>query len=196
MESSSPKQAVTTLLHAMRDDRHAVQDELFEIVYDELSRIAQGQLRRERRGHTLSTTALVHEAYLKLVDQTDVDWQDRAHFYAISARAMRQVLVEHARKRNAQKRGGGQRPITLEERLLSADGRAETLLGLDDALTLLAKRDARQAKVVEYRFFGGLTMDEIGALLGVSARTIRRDWAKAKAWLTVHLRGPDDASEG
>jgi RNA polymerase sigma factor (TIGR02999 family) len=158
------------------------------LVYDELRAIAHGQLRRERPDHTLGTTALVHEAYLKLIDQRQADWQDRTHFFSIAARAMRRILIDYARRHVAAKRGGGMRKVALEEAFqLAAGERADELLAIDDALERLAALDARQAKVVEYRFFGGMTEDETAQVLGITSRTVRRDWIKAKGWLQREL---------
>jgi RNA polymerase sigma factor (TIGR02999 family) len=157
------------------------------LVYDELRRIAQRSLRGERRSHTLSATALVHEAYLKLVDQTRVTWQNRAHFYAVAAQAMRRILVNYAEARKAQKRGGGQGLVTFDDELMGTETRAEELVQLDEALTRLKSLSERQASVVEYHFFGGLTHEEIAEVLGVSLPTVRRDWRLAKAWLTREL---------
>lgn len=178
------------LLDVRRNGREAV-DTLYPIVYNELQRIAHAMLRHERDGHTLQTTALVHEAYLRMVDQTRVTWQERAHFCAIAARAMRRILVDHARRKGAKKRGGGRTPLTLEESRIAVQEQADLLLDLDDALTRLASLDERLALVVEYRFFGGLTESETAEVLDVSPRTVRRDWVKAKAWLFMELY-PDD----
>ena len=154
-----------------------------------MRRIARRQLRSERPDHTLNTTALVHEAYLKLVDQTRAEWRDRVHFFAVAAQAMRRILVDHARKHLAAKRGGRQQQVPLEEAVLSIDDRAETLLALDEALTDLARLDERLGRVVECRFFGGLSEEETAEVLGVTARTVRRDWVKAKGWLHAEIYG-------
>jgi RNA polymerase sigma factor (TIGR02999 family) len=187
-------QDITALLHDLRDGDENVVDQLMPVVYDELRGIARRQLRRERPDHTLSTTALVHEAYVRLVDQTLVAWQDRAHFFAVAARAMRRVLVDHARKRTALKRGGKQQPIPLDrlsglgaKAQVSIDAQADLLLSLDEALDRLAVFSDRLARIVELRFFGGMTEEETAEALGVSARTVRRDWVKAKAWLFKEL---------
>ncbi len=163
-------------------------EQLFALIYDELRRIAAGLLRRERPEHTLQPTALVHEAYLKLVDQTRIRWQDRAHFLGIAARAMRQILVDHARGRAAKKRGGGRQRVTLDEGLLAEEGKELELLALDDAMTRLAGFDERAARVVELRIFGGLTVTEIALVLGVSKRTVDGDWSVARMWLARELR--------
>ncbi len=178
---------MTQLLADVRDGERGAFDQLLAAVYDELRQVAQRQMRKEREGHTLNTTGLVHEAYLKLVDQTQVDWRDRAHFFGIASRAMRQILVDHARRRGAQKRGGAWRQTTLEPGELPAEMPAAEVLALDDALDRLDKLDERLRQVVEYRFFGGMTEEEIAEALGITARTVQRDWAKARAWLYKEL---------
>jgi len=158
--------------------------ETFPLVYDELRQVAHRHLEREAEGHTLSTTALVHEAYLRLKDQGSGAFNDRTHFLAVAARAMRRILVDHARRHHAVKRGDGARRVPLESlEGLAVDERADLLVALDDALVRLASLDARQAQVVELRFFGGLTEDETATTLGVGLRTAKRDWAKASSWL-------------
>jgi len=181
-------QDVTGLLQRASDGDPVAFDAVFPIVYEQLRGMAHRQLRRENVGHTLGTTALVHEAYLRLVDQRQSRFQDRAHFFAIAATAMRRILVDHARRHGAAKRGGGARRVPLESvDLLAVDDRADLLVALDAALVRLAGLDPRQAKVVECRFFGGLTEDETAAALGVSPRTVKRDWAKARSWLYADL---------
>jgi RNA polymerase sigma factor (TIGR02999 family) len=190
--------AITELLVAWRGGDQGALDRLFPLVYDQLRRISRRQLGAERAGHTLSTTALVHEAYLKLVDQTRAEWVDRAQFYAVAARAMRRILVDYARRHRAAKRGGDQERVSLDVPDLgqplaeappgAADERADTLIALDDALARLAEVDERLSRVVECRFFGGLTEEETAVVLGVTARTVRRDWVKAKAWLYRAMR--------
>jgi RNA polymerase sigma factor (TIGR02999 family) len=180
---------VTDTLLALRQGDGGAVDRLFPLVYDDLHRIAHRQLRRERPGHTLNTTAIVHEAYLDLVDQTRVEWIDRAHFVGAAAFVMRRVLLEYARAHHAAKRGGGLANVTLDDALLaSADERADTLLVIDDALTRLAAIDPRLARVVECRFFGGLTAAETAETLGITERTVERDWVKAKALLAHSLK--------
>ncbi len=179
---------ITGLLLAWRGGDGGAFDRLFPLVYDELRRIAHRQLVRERPDHTLGTTALVHEAYLKLVDQTRAQLTDRVHFFAVAARAMRRILVDYARRHRAAKRGGAAAAVSLDENTVVADQRADALLALDEALTQLAEIDGRMSHVVEYRFFGGLTEDETADALGVTARTVRRDWVKAKGWLAHTLR--------
>ena len=182
---------VTRLLVAWRSGADGAEDELFAIVYEELRRIARHHLRRERAGHTFGPTALVHEAYLRLVDQTRVEWADRAQFFAIASRMMRRVLVDHARRHRAAKRDGALVQVSLGAELPEsnvADERAATLLAIDDALTRMSAQDERLARVVECRFFAGLTEAETSAALGVTERTIQRDWAKAKELLYAELR--------
>jgi RNA polymerase sigma factor (TIGR02999 family) len=165
-------------------------DKLFAAVYAELRKLAAGFLVRERPGHTLQATALANEAYLRLVDQTRVAWRGRTHFFAVAAQAMRRVLVDHARARNREKRGGGQERVTFVEEAipgLAGECSLEEVVALDEALTKLAKLDARQARLVEQRFFGGLTVEEAAAELGVSQRTAEDDWTHAKAWLNRAL---------
>lgn len=157
------------------------------LVYDELRRLARHLLRDERAGHTLDTTELAHEAYLKLVDQAQLDWHGRAHFFSIAARAMRQILVDHARKRQAQKRGGDRMRTTLSNGHLVWEGSWAELLDLDAALHRLDEMDARLRQVVEYRFFAGMTEAEVADVLDLSKRTVQRDWAKARAWLYKEL---------
>jgi RNA polymerase sigma factor (TIGR02999 family) len=178
---------VTDLLLQLRSGDAAALDRLFPLVYEDLRRVAHRQLSGEREEHTLGTTGLVHEAYLRLVDQTRVEYRDRKHFFALASRAMRQVLVDYARRYRAQKRGGKWRPMTLDEEALPSSERAETVLALDDALSRLADLDARLSQVVECRFFGGLSEDETAEVVGVDPRTVRRDWVKAKKWLSREL---------
>ncbi len=163
-------------------------DLLVPVVYDEMHRLAHHYMRNERADHTMNTTALVHEAYLNLVDQRQVQWQNRAHFFGIAAQAMRRILLMHARKKQAAKRGGGQRAVTLEEGQLAASAQAEELLAIDEALTHLEHLDERLARVVEYRFFGGLTVEETAAVLEISPATVKREWRTARAWLHQNLR--------
>jgi RNA polymerase sigma factor (TIGR02999 family) len=178
---------VTDLLLQLGSGDAAALDRLFPLVYEELRRVAHRQLAGEREEHTLGTTGLVHEAYLRLVDQTRVQYRDRKHFFALASRAMRQVLVDYARRYRAQKRGGNWRPVLLDEAALPSNERAETVLALDDALCRLADLDTRLSQVVECRFFGGLSEEETAEVVGVDARTVRRDWVKAKKWLSREL---------
>jgi RNA polymerase sigma factor (TIGR02999 family) len=156
---------------------------MFPIIYGELHRLAHLQLKREPDGHTLNTTALVHEAYLKLVDIKRVEWQDRVHFLSTAARAMRRILIDYARQHRRERRGGGDRPLTLDEGLVAADHQADTLLALDIALEQLGALNERLVKVVECRYFGGMSEEETAQAMGVNVRTIRRDWVKARGWL-------------
>ncbi|MBW3552430.1 MAG: sigma-70 family RNA polymerase sigma factor [Gemmatimonadetes bacterium] len=179
---------ITGLLLAWRAGDGEALDRLFPLVYHELRRIAHRQLGRERAGHTLGTTALVHETYLKLIDQTRVQWADRAHFFAVAARAMRRILIDYARRHRAAKRGGAAARVELDDATFLADERAHTLIAVDQALTRLSGLDERLVRVVECRFFGGLTEEETAEALGVTPRTVRRDWVKAKGWLYHALR--------
>ena len=174
---------VTRLLHQLHSGDANALDRLYPLVYDELRRAAVRALARERASHTLQATELVHEAYLKLLGPLNVNWQNRAHFLAVAARAMRQILVDHARRRQADKRGGGVEHVTLGDPEADLSLPAEELLALDDALQRLEAVEPRLRTVVEYRFFGGLTEREIAEVLGVTERTVQRDWVKARAWL-------------
>lgn len=185
---------VTRLLLDWRAGDAAALDRLLPLVYDDLHRLARGQFAREPSGHTLQPTALVHEAYLRLVEIRRVAWQDRAHFLALAATVMRRILVSHARKRRAAKRGGAAAPVTLLEEVMGAPGPEVDLLALDEALRTLAELDARQARVVELRYFGGLTIEEAAEALGVSAATVKSDWQMARAWL-FHRLGRGGSSE-
>jgi len=183
------REQITSLLRELPEENNReVVDALVPLIYDGLHAIARRQLDRERADHTLNPTALVHEAYLKLVDQRQVRWQNRAHFYALAARAMRRILVNHARDRLAQKRGGGHVAVTLDEALLPVDLPSADLVALDEALVRLQAQSERPAQVVEYRFFGGLTHEEIAHVLDVSVPTVQRDWRFARAWLSRELR--------
>ena len=171
------------LLNELRSGRHGAIDQLIPLVYDELRAIAHRHLAARGGGGTLSTTVVVHEAYLKLVDQSRAEWQDRTHFLRLASVAMRHVLIDRAKAVAALKRGGGRKPITLEEDKLVGDGQPEDLLELNDALEELARIDPRLAQVVECRFFGGLTEEEIAEALGLTVRSVQRDWAKARMLL-------------
>lgn len=179
--------AVTALLRAWRRGNQAAFERLTPLVYDELRRRARHYLRGERPDHTLRPTALVHEVYLRLVRLDDVEWQDRAHFFALAARQMRRILVDSARARRYRKRGGGAMNVTFTESL-AVSRTSPDLVALDDALDLLAKHDERKSRVVELRFFGGLKNEEIAAALGISTDTVTRDWQMAKLWLRRELR--------
>jgi RNA polymerase sigma-70 factor (ECF subfamily) len=178
----SPHDITDLLLKAGEGDR-AVLEQVFPLVYEELRRLAHGQLQREPEGHTLCTTGLVHEAYLKLVDQTRCGWTSRAHFLAVAAIAMRRIVVDYARRHRSAKRGGMLQRVPLESVDLATEERAALLVALDEALSRLAELDSRQARVVECRFFGGMTEEETAEALGIGLRTAKRDWAKARSWL-------------
>ena len=188
--ASTPPGEVTRLLEAAEAGDSAALDRLVPLVYEDLRRVAHRQLDREGGGHTLQTTGLIHEAYLKIAAGGSVSATSRAHFLAIAARAMRQVLVDYARRRKAAKRGGGVISVTLGDEAQPADASAEDLLALDEALDQL---DARQRQVIECRFFGGMEEKDIAAALGVSERTVRRDWVKARAWLYQSLYPDKDS---
>lgn len=176
-------QNITHLLKEWSEgDQHAL-DRLTPLVYEELRHQAARYLRRERPGHTLQTTALIHEAYLRLIDAKDVRWQSRAHFFAVAANLMRRILVDHARRRDANKRGGSQIRLTFDEVLAVSKNSEVDLLAIDEALDKLAAIDEQQARVVELRFFSGLSVEETAAALGVSPKTVKRDWSVARAWL-------------
>jgi RNA polymerase sigma factor (TIGR02999 family) len=182
-----PSGDITDLLHAWgKGDPEALQV-LFARVYDELQRLAHRQLRAERAGHTLDTGALVHEAYFRLVDLDPALWQNRDHFFAMAARAMRQVLVGYARMRNAQKRGGGGTVVTLDDNLARVDPRTDDVLAIDEALQRLQQLEPRYVQVVECRLFAGLTVEETATALEISAATVKRDWTLARAWLNREL---------
>lgn len=174
---------VTVLLQQWRDGDQAALDALTPIVYDELRRLAASYLRRERDGHTLQPTALLHEAYVKLANQQDKDWKNRAHFFGVAAHLMRQILVDHARGRNREKRGAGMAKVQLNEALDASQERPEILVQLDDALNELAKFDERKAKVVEMRFFAGMSVEETAEALSISVATVGREQRMAEAWL-------------
>jgi RNA polymerase sigma-70 factor (ECF subfamily) len=179
---------VSGLLRAWGDGDRAALDRLTPIVYDELRRLASYYMRGERPGHSLQATALVNEAYMRLVDYKGMQWQNRAHFFAVSAQLMRRILVEHARRHNL-KRGGGVQHVSLDETAIVGGDRATDLVALDDALGALAQFDARKVQVVEMRFFGGLSVEETAEVLKVSSVTVMRDWSTAKAWLYRELSG-------
>lgn len=178
---------VTTLLRAWSRGDQRARDQLTPLVYDELRRRARHYLRAERPDHTLSPTALVHEVYLRLVNLENVEWQERTHFFALAARQMRRILVDSARSRKSQKRGAGAVNVTMDE-AFAVSARHPDLVSLDDALSALAAQDERKARVVELRFFGGLTNEEIASELGISTDTVTRDWQIAKLWLRRELR--------
>lgn len=179
---------VTHLLHELKKGNKEAEGLLIPLVYKELHRIAAGYLRREAAGHSLQPTALVHEAYLRLTNVQEIDWQTRSHFFAVAATIMRHILVDHARISQARKRGGGWDAVSLNEAILPSPERAPEILALDEALSRLGILDKRQAKIVELRFFAGMTEEETGDVLGISPRTVKRDWRVAKAWLFKELR--------
>jgi RNA polymerase sigma factor (TIGR02999 family) len=175
---------VTQLLLDWSDGDKAALDKLMPLVYQELRRLARYYMRRERAGHTLQTTALVNEAYLRLVDYKRMRWQDRAHFLAVAAQAMRRILIEHARSRQSARRGGAEaRKVSLDEAAVLADEQAAEMIALDDALTSLAALDPRKGRVVELRYFGGLEIEETAEVLGISPATVKREWSTARLWL-------------
>jgi RNA polymerase sigma-70 factor (ECF subfamily) len=190
----SPRE-VTQLLVDWRNGNQSALDGLLPLVYDELHRLAHNYMGRERPGHTLQTTALVNEAYMRLVNQNQVDWQSRAHFFANAAQVMRHLLVDYARRRKYAKRGGSARQITLDETALVSQERDTDLIALDEALERLAAIDLRKSRIVELRYFGGLSVEETSEVLAVSVITVKREWLKAKAWLYRELsqENHDDA---
>lgn len=174
---------LTELLRDWRQGDRTALDRLTPLVYDEIRRIAHRYMDRERQGHTLQTTALINEAYLRLLGQQQVNWNSRTHFYAVVAQVMRHVLIDHARSRLYLKRGGEAQRVPFDEATLMSTERATELIALDEALNILAELDARKARVIELRYFGGFSLEETAAVLGVSVMTVRRDWRAAKAWL-------------
>lgn len=184
---SAPSGEVTNLLIEIKRGNKEAEERLIPLVYKELRRIAAAQLRHETPDHSLQPTALVHEAYLRLTEVKEIDWQSRSHFFAVSAKLMRRILVDHARASHAHKRGNGWDAISLNEAILPSPDRAPEILALDEALNKLATFDERQSKIVELRFFAGMSEDEAGDVLGISARTVKRDWRIAKAWLFKEL---------
>jgi RNA polymerase sigma factor (TIGR02999 family) len=180
---------ITQLLKQWSDGDERALDRLTALVYEELRQQAARYLRKERAGHSLQATALINEAFLRLIDVKDVQWQNRAHFFAIAANLMRRILVDHARRRDAEKRGGSQMRLTLDEALAVAKEPEVDLLAIDEALDRLAAIDEQQARVVELRFFSGLSVEETAAALGVSPKTVKRDWSVARAWLRREIGG-------
>ena len=191
MKKDPPRQEheITQLLAAWRDGNQAALDELYPLVYDELHRLARRYMSRERKGHTLQTTALINEAYVRLVDQRNVQWANRSHFFAISAQIMRRILIDHARRHAYAKRGGGARQVSLDETATMAQGDFSEFIRLDEALRSLAELDPRRSQVVELRYFGGLNNEEIAGVLKISENTVIRDWNMARAWLHRQLAG-------
>ena len=189
MPPSPPAHQITQMLVRWRAGDQRALDELMPLVYDELHRLAAHYLRGERRGHTLQTSALVNEAYLRLAGHEEIQWQNRAHFFAIAAQAMRRILVDHSRRRGNQKRGGDVPKVALDEALIVSADRAAEVVALDDALTRLAEIAPRKSQLVELRFFGGLSIEETAEVLKVSPGTVMRDWTFAKAWLLREITG-------
>ena len=187
MQPPSPNEVTRLLKDWSRGDSSAL-DQLIPIVYDELRAVAARYLRRERQDHTLQPTALVNEAYLRLTDQKQVNWQNRAHFVGVAAQMMRRILVDHAKSHHRAKRGGGAQKISLDEAVALSEKYADDLVELDEALTALAAFDERKSRVVEMRYFGGLSVEETAEVLQVSVITVARDWKLAKAWLYTHIK--------
>jgi RNA polymerase sigma-70 factor (ECF subfamily) len=185
--ASNGGHAITALLQQLSEGNREVEADLIPQIYPALRQLAARYMRHERQNHTLQPTALVHEAYERLVQQPQIPWQSRAHFYATASQLMRHILVDHARTRQAAKRGGIQHQVTLDEALLPSVGQSTDILALHEALERLAKFDARQSRIVEMHFFGGLTFEEMASVLGVSDRTVKRDWSMARAWLKGEL---------
>lgn len=183
------QQQVTQLLGEWRKGDRGALEKLIPLVQPELQRLAHRYMSRERPGHTLQTTALLDDAYLKLSDKTHPQWQNRAHFFAVAAQLMRRIMVDHARQRQALKRGGGALRVTLDDSLASTESRSAELLALDEAMEKLAAFDKRKADVVEMRYFGGLTMEEIAEVMKIHVNTVMRDWKAARAWLFAALNG-------
>jgi RNA polymerase sigma factor (TIGR02999 family) len=191
MKNHPPRQEheITQLLAEWRDGNQQALDELYPLVYDELHRLARRYMSRERKGHTLQTTALINEAYVRLVDQRNVHWANRSHFFAISAQIMRRILIDHARRHAYAKRGGGARQVSLDETATVLRDNLSEFLRLDEALKSLAEFDPRRSQVVELKYFGGLNNDEIAGVLKISKNTVIRDWNMARAWLHSQLSG-------
>ena len=188
--TQTPRQhEITALLAEWREGNQSALDELYPLVYNELHRLARRYMSRERKGHTLQTTALINEAYVRLVDQKNVQWANRSHFFAISAQIMRRILIDHARRHAYAKRGGGAQQVSLEEAATVTPDLGRELIQLDEALKSLAEMDPRRSQVVELRYFGGLNNEEIAGVLHISENTVTRDWNMARAWLYQQLTG-------
>lgn len=196
MIAPTPSPPATQLLIDWSNGNRDAAAGLMPLVYDELRRLARGYLQRERPDHTLQATGLVHEAYLRLVDQTTTSWQNRAHFFGVAAQLMRRILVDHARRHRRAKRGGDQTKVEFDEALAPSASRSVDVIALDDALQDLAKLNPQHSQIVELRFFGGLTIEEVAEVLGVSQRTVQREWRMARAWLRrqIFAEDGDDAS--
>ncbi len=186
--SPDPTSTISRLIESVRNGDAAAAAALTPLLYNELHRLAMHHMRNERLGHTLQATALVNEAYLKLIDNREANWQNRAHFLAIASQAMRRVLIDHARSKRRVKRGGLQQKVSLEDVVIAAEEQSYDLVALDAALDRLAKVDARQSRIVELRFFGGLSVEQTAEVLAISPKTVKRDWAVARAWLHRELR--------
>jgi RNA polymerase sigma factor (TIGR02999 family) len=186
--SSDPTSTIIRLIESVRNGDATAAAALTPLLYNELHRLAMHHMRNERPGHTLQATALVNEAYLKLIDNREANWQNRAHFLAIASQAMRRVLIDHARSKRRVKPGGLQQKVSLEDVVIAAEEQSYDLVALDSALDRLAKVDARQSRIVELRFFGGLSVEQTAEVLGISPKTVKRDWAVARAWLHRELR--------
>lgn len=182
------KEEITRLLVELKEGSEKAYDKLLPLVYNHLRDIAYHQMAKEPADHTYSKTDLVHEAYLKLINQDAIDWKDRAHFYGIAARSMRQILIDHARKKTRQKRGGKKKPVTFIDEIMKVEHQAEELIDIDKALNRLAEFDQRLAKIVELHYFGEMNFDNIAEVMNLSARTVYRDWGKARGWLYNELK--------
>jgi RNA polymerase sigma-70 factor, ECF subfamily len=182
---------ITSLLRRLADGNQQAAGELIPVIYRELHRLAVGHLRHERQNHTLQATALVHEAYIRLVAQRNTNWKNRTHFFAVASKLMRRILVDYARRQLRAKRGAGQPKLSLEDVVLVSPARPDRMLALDECLTKLEKLDARQSRIVELRYFGGLTVEEAAEILGASPSTVRREWTSAKAYLYGELKNCD-----
>lgn len=184
------KEGATELLLRLKKGEEGIYDKLYPVIYDELHRLAHAHMSRQEPDHTLSKTELVHESYLKMIDQTQIDFNDKSHFLAIASRCMRQILIDHARKKHAEKRGGKEKDKTyIDELFKNPKHKAEELINIDSALSKLEKLNERLAKVVEMRFFGEMTIDEVAEALDISESTVKRDWMKARGWLFKELKG-------
>ncbi len=190
---AAASEGITQLLVNWRNGDKAALDQLMPIVYEELRRLARGFMGRERNNHTLQTSALINEAYLKLVDQDETNWQNRAHFFAVAAQIMRHILVDHARSYGYEKRGAGAQRVSLDDAKVFSEERAGELVALDEALTDLAAVDPRKSRLVELRFFGGLNIDETAEVMDLSPTTVQREWRAAKAWLQRFIKGETPA---
>jgi RNA polymerase sigma-70 factor, ECF subfamily len=191
-----PPGEITRVLAQLKQGNKAAADDLVPLVYPHLRKLASYYMRRERPDHTLQATGLVHEAFIRILKQENLAWEDRNHFFGVAAGLMRRILVDYARAHRAGKRGGTQRDLPLDEALVFASERSSELIALDDALKLLAEWDPRQSRIVELRFFAGLTEEEIAEVVGISARTVKRDWAAARAWLHGELGGNTTSLDG